>query len=189
MRVGVLVLVVVLAVVVVGVDQGAKALALANLQDGVPVPVLGPVLQLDLLRNPGAAYSLGAGYTWIFAIVAIAVAAFLIVFTRRIRSLAWATVFGLLLGGTLGNLGDRLFREPGFGVGHVIDFIMFPWLGFTCNVADIAITASVVMLVVLTILGIGLDGRRHAKVSAGAAEDAEPTAVAGPDGGDGDGAP
>ncbi len=154
-------LVVGLAVGIVLVDQLTKALAIANLTDGVLVPVLGPVAGLQLERNSGAAYSLGAGLTWIFAIGAAAVAVFIIVYTRRIRSLGWAAVFGLLLGGTLGNLGDRLFREPSFGMGHVVDFISIPWLGFVCNVADIAITGAVVTLVVLVILGRGLDGTRH----------------------------
>ena len=178
-RVGALVVVVLIAIalVVVGIDQGTKALALAGLTEGVPVQIVGTLLEFDLQRNAGAAYSLGAGYTWIFAIVAIAVVVFIFVFIRRIRSLAWATVFGLLLGGTLGNLGDRLFRDPGFGTGHVVDFIMFPWLGFTCNVADIAITAAVVMLVVLTLLGVGFDGVRRTKA---------PTAAGAERAGDGD---
>jgi len=168
-RVGAILLVVLLALGVVLVDQGTKALALAFLRENVPVPVLGPVAGFQLERNAGAAYSLGAGYTWIFAIVAAAVAVLIVVYTRRIRSLGWAAVFGLLLGGTLGNLGDRLFREPGFGVGHVVDFISIPWLGFVCNAADVAITAAVVVLVVLVVLGRGLDGSRPAERSKAAA--------------------
>jgi len=154
-------LVVALAVGVVLVDQLTKLAAISWLTDGVPVRVLGPVAGFQLERNSGAAYSLGAGYTWIFAIVAAAVAVFLIVATRRIRSLGWATVFGLLLGGTVGNLADRLFREPSFGMGHVVDFIAIPWLGFVCNVADIAITGAMVAFVILILLGRGLDGSRR----------------------------
>jgi len=160
-RVGAIVLVVGVALGVVLVDQLTKALALGSLTEGVAVPVLGPVAGFQLERNSGAAYSLGAGYTWIFAIVAAAVAVFIAVYTRRIRSLGWAAVFGLLLGGTLGNLGDRLFREPGFGMGHVVDFISIPWLGFVCNVADIAITGAMVAFIVLILRGVGLDGVRR----------------------------
>ena len=70
---------------------------------------------------------------------------FLIWFARRIRSVAWAALFGLLLGGTLGNLTDRLIRPPGFGVGHVVDFILVPWLlPAIFNLADTAIVTSMV---------------------------------------------
>jgi len=174
-RGGAILLVVGLAVGVVLVDQLTKLAAITWLTEGVPVRVLGPVAGFQLERNAGAAYSLGAGYTWIFAIVAAAVAVFIIVATRRIRSLGWATVFGLLLGGTIGNLADRLFREPSFGMGHVVDFIAIPWLGFICNAADIAITAAMVVFVILILLGRGLDGSRRGDAAPAeeAAEDAD----------------
>lgn len=142
-------------------DQIAKYLVVSNLTEGVAVPVLGPVLQWQFVRNPGAAFSIASGMTWVFTILAVGVTALIIWFAHRIRSLAWATVFGLLLGGVLGNLADRLFREPGFGVGHVIDFIATPWLiPAIYNIADVSIVASMVVFLVLTLLGIGLDGRR-----------------------------
>lgn len=168
-----------LAVGVLALDQIIKQVIVATMSEGEQIDVLGPVAGLLLRRNAGAAYSLGAGYTWIFAILAAAVAVFIIVFTRRIKSPAWATVFGLLLGGTLGNLGDRLFREPGFGVGHVVDFIYIPWLGFTCNVADVAITAAMVLFVVLTLRGIGLDGRRRTDAARDSTTNAERDAATG----------
>ena len=84
----------------------------------------------------------------------------IIVFARRIRSFAWAAVFGMLLGGTIGNLTDRLLREPGFGQGHVIDFIQLWGFPAIFNVADMAITFSVVLLVILTLIGLGIDGVR-----------------------------
>ncbi|MBO9578110.1 MAG: signal peptidase II [Microbacteriaceae bacterium] len=152
-----------LAVVWVGVDQLAKWLVETNLKEGVAVPVIGELVQFVFVRNPGAAFSIGGGLTWLFAVVALAVAVFIVVFARRIRSLAWATVFGMLLGGTIGNLLDRLFREPGFGQGHVVDFIRVWGLPFIFNVADIAITFSVAMLVILVLTGRNLDGTRHGK--------------------------
>lgn len=165
-----LALVGVVAVLVYLADQGAKMLALANLELNQTVPFIGELLQLHLVKNAGAAFSLGSGTTWIFAIIASVVAVGLIVFARRIRSLGWATVFGLLLGGTLGNLSDRLFREPGFGVGHVIDFFQLYAFPAIFNVADIGITSAMVLFVLLTIRGVNLDGtraKRSPKVAAG----------------------
>lgn len=84
----------------------------------------------------------------------------------------------MLLGGTLGNLTDRLLREPGFGQGHVIDFLSIWGLPFIFNIADIAITFSVVLLVILTIAGVGLDGQRTKSRGA----EVEPERIGAPDG-------
>jgi lipoprotein signal peptidase len=152
------------AVVVYGLDQLSKFLVVTNLSEGEVVPVLGTVLQWQFVRNPGAAFSLASGMTWIFTILAAGVITFIVWFARRIRSLAWALVFGLLLGGVLGNLTDRLVREPSFGLGHVIDFISTPWLiPAIYNVADMAIVSSMVLFMILTIRGVGLDGTRETK--------------------------
>jgi signal peptidase II len=159
-RIGAIVLVLGLAVGILAVDQFAKWLVVTNLTEGTSVPILGELLQFEFVRNPGAAFSLGIGATWIFAVIAVAVAIFIVIFARRIRSLAWATVFGMLLGGTLGNLLDRLLREPGFGQGYVIDFIRIWGFNAIFNVADMAITFSVVLLLILTFMGLGLDGQR-----------------------------
>ncbi|WP_246092956.1 signal peptidase II [Subtercola boreus] len=161
-----LVVLVLVAVVVLGVDQGAKALVVANLPLNEYVPVLGDLLQFFYVTNSGAAFSIGNAYTWIFSILAAAVVVFIVWFARRIRSIGWAMVFGLLLGGVLGNLVDRLFREPGFGVGHVVDFIKIPILPAIFNLADTAICAAMVVFLILTIRGVGLDGRRAARVDA-----------------------
>ena len=145
-------------------DQISKALVVATMTEGSVAPVLGEVLQLHFVRNPGAAFSLASGMTWIFSILAAAVVIFIIWVSRRIRSLTWAVVFGLLLGGVLGNLTDRLLRPPGFGVGHVVDFVSTPWLiPAIYNVADMCIVASMIIFMILTIRGIGLDGQRVAK--------------------------
>ncbi|TFC33449.1 signal peptidase II [Cryobacterium sp. MDB1-18-2] len=164
---------------VYALDQTAKFLVVSSLTEGSTVRVLGDVLQWHYVRNPGAAFSLATGMTWIFTIIAAAVVVFIVIFAGRIRSLAWALVFGLLLGGVLGNLTDRLFREPSFGLGHVVDFITTPWLiPAIYNVADASIVTSMVIFMILTIRGIGLDGRRAVREPAGTsdatADDADP---------------
>ncbi|KQR54399.1 signal peptidase II [Leifsonia sp. Leaf336] len=150
----------VVALCVYLVDQIAKVLVVANLYEGQQVQVLGQLLQFHFVKNPGAAFSIGSGSTWIFSIVGVGVLGFVIWYAPRIRSTAWAILFGLLLGGLLGNLTDRLFREPGFGVGHVVDFLQIPLLPAIFNLADVAIVSSMVLFLILTLRGIGLDGRR-----------------------------
>jgi len=149
------------AVVVYALDQISKALVVANLQESRPFPVLGDLLTFQFVRNSGAAFSLASGSTWIFTIVASAVTVFIVMFARRIRSTGWAVLFGMLLGGTLGNLTDRYFREPGFPNGHVIDFLQIPLLPAIFNIADVGIVSSMAVFLILTLRGIGLDGRRH----------------------------
>jgi signal peptidase II len=173
-RVGItaLLILVGVAITVYGVDQVSKQFVVTTLAEGEIVPVLGNVLQWQFVRNPGAAFSIASGMTWIFTILAAGVITFIIWFARRIRSVAWALVFGLLLGGVLGNLTDRLFREPGFGIGHVIDFISTPWLiPAIYNIADIAIVSSMVLFMILTIRGVGLDGSRPTRDGDGPAAD------------------
>jgi signal peptidase II len=152
-----------LGAVAVGVyllDRFAKIAAVASLPDGVPQPVLGKLLVFQLTENPGAAFSIASGSTWLFSIIAVVVIGFLAYFSRRIGSLGWATLFGLLLGGTCGNLTDRLIRPPGFGIGKVVDFLQIPLLPAIFNLADVAIVSSMALFVLLTLRGIGLDGRR-----------------------------
>jgi signal peptidase II len=163
-----LVVLAIVAVCVYALDQFSKFLVTENLTQGQPVAVLGELFQFNFVKNPGAAFSLLSGTTWVFAIIATAVAVFIIVFAHRIRSLLWAVLFGLLLGGNLGNLTDRLFREPGFGVGHVIDFIQIYWFPAIFNVADMAIVFSMAIFIILTIKGIGLNGRRESDAQAAA---------------------
>ncbi|MGI9824812.1 signal peptidase II [Agromyces sp. Marseille-Q5079] len=177
-----LVVLVLCALAVYGLDQLSKFLVVSNLTEGETVPVLGDVLQWHFVRNPGAAFSLASGMTWIFTILAAGVITFIIWFARRIRSVAWGLVFGLLLGGVLGNLTDRLLREPSFGLGHVVDFISTPWLiPAIYNVADMAIVSSMVLFMILTIRGIGLDGSREPKRSA-AGDESSSDAVEAADG-------
>jgi signal peptidase II len=170
------------AIAAYALDQLSKFLVESNLTLGEQVRVLGDVLVLHFVKNPGAAFSLASGSTWIFSILAAVVTVVIIVFARKIRSVGWAVVFGLLLGGVLGNLTDRLFREPSFGLGHVVDFISTPWmLPAIYNVADICIVTSMGLFILLTLRGINMDGTRSISAKRAAAEakdlaDAEPAA-------------
>ncbi|MEO8263660.1 MAG: signal peptidase II [Pseudolysinimonas sp.] len=148
------------AVAVYGIDQGSKYLITHNLDLGDTVDVLGELLQLHYVTNSGAAFSLASGFTWILSIVAAGVVVFIVVFAPRIRSLGWATMFGLVLGGALGNVTDRLFREPGFGIGHVVDFLQVMGFPAIFNGADIAIVASMGLFILLSLRGVALDGTR-----------------------------
>ncbi|ERK71739.1 signal peptidase II [Leifsonia aquatica ATCC 14665] len=167
-----MVILAVVALCVYLVDQIAKVLVVANLYEGQRVEVLGQLLQFNFVKNAGAAFSIGSGSTWIFSIVGVGVLGFVIWYAPRIKSTAWAILFGLLLGGLLGNLTDRLFREPGFGVGHVVDFLQIPILPAIFNLADVAIVSSMALFLILTIRGIGLDGRRTTEDDADELDDA-----------------
>lgn len=143
-----------------GIDQFTKFLVVTRLPYERTVPVLGQWLQFFYIKNSGAAFSIGSGSTWIFSIIGVAVLCFIVWYARRIRSISWAILFGLLLGGLIGNLSDRLLREPGFGIGHVVDFIKIPLLPAYFNIADVGITASMALFIILTVRGVGLDGVR-----------------------------
>ena len=160
-----LVVLAVVAVFAYTVDRISKILVVDNLTLGQPVNVIGELLQFRYVENPGAAFSLGSGTTWIFAIIAAVVAVLIILFARRIRSTGWAVLFGMLLGGNLGNLTDRLIRPPGFGVGHVVDFLQVYAFPAIFNVADVAIVSSMGLFILLTIRGVGLDGRKSQQKS------------------------
>jgi signal peptidase II len=154
----------VVAAVVLGADQFTKFLIVSNLDAGERLSVLGELIQFVFVKNSGAAFSLASGYTWIFSIAASAVTVFIVLFAHRIKSLAWAMLFGMLLGGTLGNLLDRLFREPSFGLGHVVDFIQVWGFPAIFNVADIFIVSSMGLFIILSIRGVRLDGTREAAI-------------------------
>jgi signal peptidase II len=164
------------AVLVYGLDQLSKFLIISSMDVGEMFPVLGQLLQFHFVKNPGAAFSLASGSTWVFSIVATGVTIFIIWYARRIRSLSWAILFGMLLGGTLGNLTDRFFRDPGFAIGHVIDFIQVWGFPAIFNVADIFIVSSMGLFILLTIRGVGLDGRRHAGAKSGSDAGEQPAA-------------
>jgi signal peptidase II len=154
---------VVLAAAVLLVDQLTKWWAESSLVLGDDaIPLVGDLLGLRLLYNPGAALSIATGMTWLLTVVVVAVVAVIVRMVSRIGSRAWAVALGLLLGGALGNLLDRFFREPGFARGHVVDFIDYAGF-FVGNVADVAIVGAAVMIAVLSVVGIGLDGTRQGR--------------------------
>jgi signal peptidase II len=128
--------------------------------EGERVPVLPPLLHWYFIRNSGAAFSIGENVTWIFTIIMVAVSVAILFQLRRLGSAWWAVALGLLFGGATGNLTDRLFREPSFAMGHVVDFIQLPNFAIF-NIADSAVVSSVVIICLLTLRGIGLDGSRH----------------------------
>ncbi|UFU05113.1 signal peptidase II [Ruania halotolerans] len=165
--------VVLLTLGVLAADQITKFAVLAQFDAGEYHPVIGDLLGLSLVFNPGAAFSFAEGATWLFTIAAVVVAVVILRISRRLGSLAWAIALGALLGGNLGNLGDRLFREPGFGVGHVVDFINYGGY-FVGNIADIAIVLSAVAIAVLSFRGVALDGTRAGGGGEPVADEREP---------------
>lgn len=142
------------------VDVVTKILAVEKLTGRPDVELVGDLLKLHLVRNPGAAFSTGTAYTEVFSLVAVAALVVIVWFARRIGSAGWAVALGLLLAGVAGNLTDRLVREPGPLRGHVVDFFMLPhWPVF--NVADICIDVAAALILVQVYRGVRLDGTRN----------------------------
>ena len=159
-----MVMLVVTAVLVLALDVATKVLVVATMTDGQRIPLLGDTVSLYLIRNSGAAFSLATGLTWVLTLVAIAVVVGIVRFARRLRSPGWAIALGLVLGGALGNLGDRFFRAPGPLEGHVVDFVSIGWWP-VFNAADSAICCGGALLVVLALAGVEIDGRRAGRVA------------------------
>ncbi|MFD5225829.1 signal peptidase II [Microbacterium sp. NPDC058342] len=167
--------------IVLAADQFAKHLTIEHLPEREAVPVLGEFLQLFYIRNSGAAFSIGSSMTWIFTIALSVVAGVIVWKAVGVRSRLWAVVLGCLLGGVLGNLTDRLLREPGFAVGHVVDMISMPWmLPAIFNVADIFIVTGMISVALLVVTGLRLDGTRERDHAADDGEASPPEAVATP---------
>jgi len=145
-------------------DVITKQLALSYLADREPLRLLGGAVYLTLTRNSGAAFSIGVGYTAIFPVIAVFVVTAIVLLARRLRSMPWAIAMGLILGGALGNLTDRVFRAPGVFVGHVVDFIsVFDEAGRAFpifNLADSALVCGVILAVLLELTGRRRDGGR-----------------------------
>jgi signal peptidase II len=147
-------------------DIVSKIAVVSNLGDRQePLRLLGGALYLDEARNSGAAFSLGTGFTIILTLVALAVVVVILRTARRMRSTGWAVALGLVLGGAIGNLIDRLFRAPSVGRGHVVDWISVfgpngeHWPIF--NLADSAIVCGALLAAVLSLRGIELDGTKR----------------------------
>jgi signal peptidase II len=145
------------ALFVLAADVISKAVVVARLSHHPPVRLLGGLLTLRLIRNSGAAFSIGTSLTVVFTAIAVGVIVFILRTARRLRSTPWAITLGLLLGGATGNLADRIFRAPGPMRGDVVDWIQLPhWPVF--NLADSSIVCGAVLAVLLAVRGQRMDG-------------------------------
>lgn len=137
-----------IALLGLGVDQLVKLASVTYLEPGQTVELVGQLLRLTLIRNPGAAFGMGADATVVFSIFAIiATIACLAVALPRITRLWHGVVLGLLLAGITGNLVDRLIRPPSVLHGHVIDMFQLQYFGAIFNVADVCITTAAALIV------------------------------------------
>ena len=148
------------------VDVVTKSVAVDRLDPQSPVRLLGGLLTLRLIRNPGAAFSQGENITPVFGIAAICVLLFVIFrLVPKIAHLGWAVALGLLCAGVSGNLTDRLFRQPGVLRGHVVDFFQLPHFAIF-NVADMCITGAAVMIMILAVIkNVAISGEHYVRVS------------------------
>lgn len=136
------------ATALLALDQVSKWWAVAYLEKREPIELLGGLIKLNHTTNSGAAFNIGSNLTIFLTSFAIIVASGLIIFARKVVEPRWVLGFGILLGGVLGNLTDRVFRAPMFLQGHVVDFIQLPnWPIF--NIADIAITTAGILIAYL----------------------------------------
>lgn len=149
------------------VDQLTKIIAVRFLDPYDPPVLLGGLLTLRLIRNPGAAFSLGENLTIVFALLAVAVVSYVLIrLAPKINHPGWAVALGLLVAGVSGNLMDRIFREPGVLHGHVVDFFQLPHFAIF-NVADICITSAAVLIMVLAVIkNVGIDGEHYTRSAA-----------------------
>ena len=149
------------------IDQVIKELSTNHLVEGEPVRILGGLIYLSLLRNSGAAFSLGSDFTFLFPLITLVVLGWIAWMGRHLRSVPWALTLGLVLGGALGNLGDRLFRAPGPLQGHVVDMIsLFAPYGHrfaVFNIADSCLVVGLLLAILLEALGFRREGGRVRK--------------------------
>ncbi|AJT67715.1 signal peptidase II [Streptomyces chattanoogensis] len=148
------------AAVVYALDLGSKLLVVAKLEHHAPVEVIGTLLQFNVIRNRGAAFSMGEALTIFLTIIAATVILVIARIARKLYSLPWAISLGLLLGGAFGNLTDRIFRSPGVFEGAVVDFIA-PAHFAVFNLADSAIVCGGILIVILSFRGLDPDGTVH----------------------------
>lgn len=147
---------------VIIVDQAIKNLVIAELMPAIPVDFLGSIVRLNLTANDSAAFSIGFGATWIFSITSTLAALALIWYSFKIETIGWSIMAGVLLGGIVGNLIDRLTRAPGFGIGHVIDYIQIPFNFPIFNIADMAIVIICSLTVIRIMRGDQIGRKRKA---------------------------
>jgi signal peptidase II len=147
-------------VVVFALDLTSKILVVANLTNHPVVVLLGGLLRLSLVRNPGAAFSIGTSYTAVFAIIEVVVIFAILRLSGRLRSWLWTVALGLVLGGATGNLTERLLRAPGPLRGYVIDWIKLPYFPPWFNLADSSIVLGAALVILANVIGVGIDGQR-----------------------------
>ncbi|MER7174711.1 signal peptidase II [Streptomyces mesophilus] len=148
------------AAVAYALDLISKMIVVAKLEHHEPIEIIGDWLRFEAIRNAGAAFGMGQAFTVIFTCIAAAVIVVIVRLARKLYSLPWAIALGLLLGGALGNLTDRLFRAPGVFEGHVVDFIA-PKNFAVFNLADSAIVCGGILIVILSFKGLDPDGTVH----------------------------
>jgi signal peptidase II len=169
------------ALFVLALDVVTKIVVVHELAHHAPIRLLGGFLTLLLLRNSGAAFSIGTSATIVFTVIAAVVIVYILRTARKLRSLPWAITLGLLLGGATGNLSDRIFRSPGLFRGDVVDWIQLPhWPVF--NLADSAIVCGGVLALLLAVLGLRMDGTRESRNSAPAPAESVPAPAPAPAG-------
>jgi signal peptidase II len=161
------------AAFVLAADAISKAIVVAHLREDQPVHLIGNVLMLWLTRNPGAAFSVGTGETVVFTVIAFGVIVYIARTARKLYSLGWAIALGLLLGGAMGNLSDRIFRAPGLFRGDVVDWIAVTRFYPIFNLADSAIVCGGILTVILALRGQHLDGTRGDAALASAPADTD----------------
>lgn len=147
-----------IAVVILLADQITKIAAVEFIDPRQPISLIGDVVTLRLVRNPGAAFSMATGMTWVLTIMALIVTFVVIRIGSRLRSTWWILGLGLVLGGASGNLIDRIFRAPGPFRGHVVDYFSVGWFP-VFNVADSAVVCGAILIVVLNLLNVDPGGQ------------------------------
>ncbi|MGW8061139.1 signal peptidase II [Streptomyces ziwulingensis] len=141
-------------------DLASKMIVVARLEHQEPIEIVGDWLRFVAIRNAGAAFGFGEAFTVIFTVIAAAVIVVIARLARKLHSLPWAIALGMLLGGALGNLTDRIFRSPGVFEGAVVDFIA-PKHFAVFNLADSAIVCGGILIVILSFRGLDPDGTVH----------------------------
>jgi signal peptidase II len=148
------------ASLIVAIDQLTKFWAEASLVGQESIPVIGELLQFRLAYNNAAAFSLGVGATWVLTTISLVASIALIALSPRIKTMTWALIGGMALGGAVGNLIDRAFKQPEFFNGHVVDFIQIPFNFPIFNLADTFLVIAVSLAILRTLLGDEIGGGR-----------------------------
>jgi signal peptidase II len=138
-------LILVAAGLALALDQGTKELALSGLADG-PVDIIEGALTLRLTYNSGGAFGVLQGLPGFFLIATLVVIVLILFWARRLEDRSWAIPLGMILGGGLGNVTDRVVRDTG---GRVVDFIDLHWWP-VFNLADASIVVGVGIILLLS---------------------------------------